>query len=325
MKSEYLQTLVESVAVGSFSKAAENLFITQSAVSRRIKFMEDQYGYSLIDRSGPILVATDVGRIVIEKAEKILKLENELQNNLRMFSPKSGITFCCSPSFGITYLPEIMKDFMILKPDMLEMKFSFETPDNVVDGMRKGLYHVSVIEHNQDYDLDEFETFELPGDEVLFISSPKLGLTEDELSLERLEAFDLYTRKEGCCSSKLLDYNIKKQGKEHSDFNRVIYFDDLHLIISSVLSGYGLAFLSMSVVRPLVNEGVLRTHRATGFEHAYKRTLIVNKVSASTKLLNNFIEEIRRVFKKASTLIETSSCFAAAFFTPLALDIISFD
>ena len=296
MKSEYLRTLVESIATGSFSKAAENLFITQSAVSRRIKFLEDQYGYSLVDRSGPILTATNVGRAVIEKAEKILQLENDLLNDIRGHSPKNGITFCCTPSFGITYLPEIMKGFMLVKPDMLELKLSFEMPDKVVEGMLKGLYQVGVIEHNTDYDFAELDTYKLPGDEVVFVSSPQLGLTEEEMSIESLACFDLYTRKEGCCSSKLLEYNVKKMGMDCSVFNRVIYHDDLHLIISAVVDGYGLAFVSRSVVDKLVREGALRTHRVTGFAHAYKRTLIVSTASASTQLLGNLIEEIRGVF-----------------------------
>lgn len=317
MKSEYLRTLVESITTGSFSKAAENLFITQSAVSRRIKFLEDQYGYTLVDRSGPVMVATEAGLVVIEKAEKILQIENELLNDLRGLSPKLGISFCCTPSFGITYLPEIMKAFMLLKPDMLELKFSFEMPDKVVDGMLKGLFQVGVIEHSTDYDFAELETFELPGDEAVFVSSPQLGLTEEEISIEHLTSFDLYTRKEGCCSSKLLDYNMKLIGKDCADFSRLIYYDDLHLIISSVLEGYGLAFLSRSVVAKFVADGTLRTHRVTGFEHAYKRTLIVNNSSASTQLLGNLIEEIRGVFKKIPAQIDFTCCTVAGFTLPL--------
>ena len=318
MRSEYLRTLVESVVTGSFSKTAENLFITQSAVSRRIKFLEEQYGYLLIDRSGPILAATDAGRIVIEKAEKMLQLEDDLMNDLRVFAPKPGISFCCTPSFGVAYLPAILKDFMLLKPDMSELKFFFEMPDNVVDGMRKGLYQVGVIEHNEEYELAEFETFELPGDDVLFVSSPQLALPEEEMSIEQLTGYDLYTRKEGCCSSKLLHYNMKKQGRDCGDFNRVIYYEDLHMIISSVLEGNGLAFISKSVIEKLVEDGALRTHRITGFDHAYKRTLIVNCSSATPPSLGNFIEEIIGVFNKAPTLIDVSSCNIAFVNQPFA-------
>ncbi len=318
MKSEYLRTLIESIATGSFSKAAENLFITQSAVSRRIKFLEDQYGYSLIDRSGPVLLATEVGRMVIEKAEKMLRIEDDLLSDLRTLTPKLGINFCCTPSFGITYLPEIMKGFMKFKPDILELKFFFEMPDNVVDGMKKGQFQVGVIEHNEDYDFADFETYELPGDDVIFVSSPQLGITEKELPIERLTCFDLYSRKEGCCSNKLLEYNLKKLGLDHTEFNRIIYYDDLHLIISSVLKGLGLAFLSRSVVEKFVREGTLRTHRVTGFEHGFKRTLIISKGSTSNGLLVSFIEEIRDVFKKLPAQIDFLSCRTDDFSLTLA-------
>lgn len=318
MKSEYLRTLVESIVTGSFSKAADKLFITQSAVSRRIKFLEEQYGYSLVDRSGPVLTATEAGLVVMKKAEKMLQLENDLMNDLRELSPRSGIVFCCTPSFGVAYLPEIMKDFMLLKPDMSELKFFFEMPDKVVDGMRKGLYQVGVIEHTEDYDLADFETFELPGDDVVFVSAPQMSITEEEMPFERLNSFDLYTRKEGCCSSKLLDFNMKMLGREYSEFNRVIYYDDLHLIISSVLEGYGLAFISRSVVEKLVTAGALRTHRVTGFEHAYKRTLIVNGASASSLALGKFVEEIRNVFNKHPVSAGISSCNAHSFDLPFA-------
>ena len=317
MESVYLRTLVESIATGSFSKAAENLFISQSAVSRRIKFLEEQYGYSLIDRSGQVLTATDAGQIVMDIAKKIMQLENVLLNSLHMLSSNPGIVFCCTPSFGIAYLHEIMKDFMLLKPDMSELKFFFEMPDKVVEGMRKGLYQVGVIEHIEDYDLAEFETFELPGDEVVFVSSPQLEITEKEIPIERLNSFDLYTRKQGCCSSKLLDYNMKKIDRDYTEFRRVIYYDDLHLIISSVLEGSGLAFISRPVVEKLVNEGVLRIHRVVGFEHAYKRTLIVNNVASSTRSLGLFIEEILRVFKKTPIQSDVSCCGETLFASPL--------
>ncbi|WP_188055645.1 LysR family transcriptional regulator [Oryzomonas rubra] len=298
MKSEYLQTLVESIATGSFSKAAETLCVTQSAVSRRIKFIEDQYGFPLIDRSGPVLVPTEAGRIVLEKAEKMLSLEKELLHDLQGISAKPSIMFCCTPAFGVVYLTDILKDFMLSNPDTTELRFFFDMPDKVVDGMREGAYQVGVIEHNENFDLAEFETFELPGDEVVFVSAPELGLADGDVSIDQLTRQDLYTRKEGCCSSKLLDYNMKKLGRDYGEFSRVLYYDDLHLIIDSVRTGGGIAFISRPVVEGLVKEGLLRQHRVTEFEHAYRRTLIVNRAvpAVDTPRFDNFIACILSAF-----------------------------
>ena len=300
MESVYLQTLVESIATGSFSKASENLCVTQSAVSRRIKFLEDQYGFALIDRSGPILVTTDAGRIVLEKAEKILSLEKELLHDLQEIVPKTCITFCCTPAFGIAYLPEIMKGFMLLNPGMNELRFFFDTPDKVVNGLREGIYQVGVIEHTDHFELSEFETFELPVGEVVFVSAQQLGLTEDELTIDELTRYDLYSRNEGCCSKKLLDYSMKKIGCDYAEFNRVVFYDDLHLIINAVHEGCGIAFISRSIVKQQLESGIFRAHRVRGFEHGFQQTLIVNNAPSSFPLLSGFITTIQAIFETST-------------------------
>ena len=63
METRYLNTLVASVEAGTFSKAAEILHITQSAVSQRIKFLEDHFGQQLLDRSGQRLALTSAGKV----------------------------------------------------------------------------------------------------------------------------------------------------------------------------------------------------------------------------------------------------------------------
>ncbi|RLB63682.1 MAG: LysR family transcriptional regulator, partial [Deltaproteobacteria bacterium] len=72
METRYLNTLVASVEAGTFSKAAELLHITQSAVSQRIKFLEEYFGQQLLDRSGQRLALTSPGKIVFDKAKDIL-------------------------------------------------------------------------------------------------------------------------------------------------------------------------------------------------------------------------------------------------------------
>lgn len=296
MKSEYFQTLVEAVTLGSFSRAAEKLFVTQSAVSRRIQFLEEHYGYPLIDRSGPVLLPTEAGRIVMEKANKMLALEKELIQDLHEYEHKPGVTFCCTPAFGIAYLPEIMKRFMLLYSSTSEMNFSFELPDKVIEGLRERVYQAGVIEHSECYDLCGFESFELPDDELVFVTSPLLGLDEQEVTIDQLIPYDLYVRKEGCCSSKLLSFNMKNNGRTCAEFARTIICDDLHLIISTVCEGNGIAFVSRSLVDQHIRQGTLREHRIAHFNHTHHRTLVVNNHVPASSLLKAFITEIFAAF-----------------------------
>lgn len=296
MRSEYLQTLVELISKGSFSKAAESLCITQSAVSRRIHFLEEQYGYSLIDRSGPVPFATEAGQKVMEKAEKMLALEKELLRDLQSTERSSGITFCCTPAFGIAYLPSIMKKFMLLHSDISQLNFSFELPDKVVDGLQQGIYQLGVIEHIERLDLSGLDTFALPEDKLVFVSSPDLNLAEGEVTVDQLIRYDLYLRNEGCNSSRLLATNLMKIGRNCSDFSRKILCDDLHLIISTVCEGNGIAFISRSLVDQHLKSGILKEHRITGFDHTLSRTLIVNNSLPSNPLWADFITSIIDAF-----------------------------
>jgi len=296
MKSNYLLTFVTSITTGSFSKAAESLNITQSAVSRRIQHLEEQYGVLLIDRTGPVLTPTEAGTIVLEKANKMLALEKELTQDLNVLTRKASVGFGCSPAFGIAYLPEIMKSFMLSHSMVTGMNFSFEVPDKVIEGLREGSFQAGVIEYFEEYDFSGFEIMTLPDDDVVFVSSPKLAIDTNTISIDRLLTFDIYMRKEGCCFTKLLAHNMEHIGRNSNEFARTIVYDDLHLIINTICEGSGITFVSRSLVDQHIRDGILREHRLPDFQHFQHRSLLVKKSETADLLLKDFIASILAVF-----------------------------
>ncbi|MEI6208479.1 MAG: LysR family transcriptional regulator [Desulfuromonadales bacterium] len=296
MKSNYLQTYITTISAGSFSKAAESLRVTQSAVSRRIQQLEEQYGFPLIDRSGSVLVPTEAGRIFLEKAHKMLTLEKVLLHELSMLNKKESVGFGCSPAFGIAYLPQIMKVFMLSHSTVTGMNFSFEVPDKVIEEIHEGNYQAGVIEHFEDYDFKGFEISSLPDDEVIFVSSPCLTIDRQYVTIDQLVKFDIYMRKEGCCFTKLLAFNMLNNGRNSNEFARTIVYDDLHLIINSVCDGSGITFVSRSLVDHHIQQGALREHRLPHFLHTQHRKLILKKSISAGPLLKDFIDCILAVF-----------------------------
>ena len=302
MESIYLKTLIEAVETGSLSKAAENLCVTPSAASRRIKFLEDHYGYPLLDRTGPVLRPTQAGSLVLDKAKMLLEIEQELLHGLTEMDSKPRIAFCCTPAFGIAHLPHVLKDFMLNNSDMSDLKFYFKMPDMVVEGLKQHLFDLAVIEHCACLDLKEFLTFPLPDDEMVFVSAPSLGIDSDIADLDVLVRQRLYSRNEGCCSQVFLEMNMKNIGRDSREFKKVIIYDDLHLIIQAVLDGEGIAFISRSVVAKYLEQGSLRTHRVAGFRHDRNRTLVVS----NTKSLDaNLMDFVRCIFSTFSLPLPT--------------------
>lgn len=68
---------------GNLTRAAQSLHVAQSALSTQIRALEDQLGYALFIRSGRSLLLTEAGRLVLDYAESIFALGNELQMTLQ--------------------------------------------------------------------------------------------------------------------------------------------------------------------------------------------------------------------------------------------------
>ena len=285
MESVYLKTLVEVVKAGSISKAADTLCVTQPAVSRRIKFIEEQYGYLLLDRSGQTLVPTAAGALVIEKALKLLEIERELLSGLKLMRENKRISFICTPTFGIVHLPTIMREFMMEFNDLADLSFMFDSPARIVEALKDGMYDLAVIEHCEGFDLSELSTIALPGDDMIFVSSPALAVSAGNTNSDDLFAQTVFVRKEGCCSRTLLEGNLRAIGKSLSDFRNFVIIDDLHMIMQVTRGAQGVSFLSRELVQDQIQRGELCEHRIDGFRHHRNRTLIVhdscNKTSPS--------------------------------------------
>ncbi|HEY6872591.1 MAG TPA: LysR family transcriptional regulator [Geobacteraceae bacterium] len=308
METVYLKTLVVAARTGSFSKAAAQLCITQSAVSQRVKFLEDRYGYQLLDRSGPLLIPTDIGAIVLEKAERILLIEKELDERLKHVGGKIRLSLCCTPTFGIAYLPQVLNSFIAHNADVVDLKFMLYSPEQAIKGLHDNECDLGIIEHCENLELAEFQTFELPRDELIFISSPNLNLLTTEIDLATLMQQRFIARKEGCSSRRLLTRNLAAMGRNLSDFRSMIIYDDLRLTIDTVLEGSGIAYVSKSLVSKHLDEGTLCAHHVNGFCSSRLRTLALNKNSHVERTLQNFIDCVYMPFDLSPPVIVKSSC-----------------
>ena len=296
MESTYLRTFLEVVRYGCFTKAAEVLFVTQSAVSRRIRFMEDQYGCLLINRSGAIFKPTAAGALVYETARQMLELETNLAAQLKKLNEHPALAFACTRPFGIAYLPDILKKFMTRYNGKLDINVSFDMPPQALKGLRDHRYDFIVIEHWDRIDFSPAESLSIGTDEMIFVSSPHMRIPAPLATVDDLVRHLLYRRKDDCCSGKLLNANMTAIGRDPKEFGNILVYDDLHVIIESVKAGEGIAFISKCLVENDIKEGVLLEHRVEGFCHTRSRTLAFNDKNMHNKSMIYFKDCILDAF-----------------------------
>ncbi|AZU64140.1 cidABC operon transcriptional activator CidR [Neobacillus mesonae] len=91
MDIKHLQYFLEVARLNSFSRAADELFITQPTISKMIKNLEEELGVVLFDRSRKQLALTDAGRIILEHAKLVDHAMKNLSTDLdNLFGLKKG-------------------------------------------------------------------------------------------------------------------------------------------------------------------------------------------------------------------------------------------
>lgn len=276
-----LKTFLKVADVGNITKAASLLFVTQSAVSRRIKQLEDSIGRPLLKRNGTSLVPTDAGYLLIDKGRKILALEQEFHLGLGIGKVKQKISFCSTPSLGIDRLPGVLTSFITDHATTVDLNCIFTMPEEALAGIDSGRFDLALIEHCDEIDLKDRISHQLPDDEVVFISAPSLGITGDITTIERLFGERLYLKNEKGCARRFIDKNLRNIGRACGEFSSVVYFDDFSFILNEVLAGKGITFVSSALFSEGLLNGRLCAHRVSGFSHYRPRTLVLARQELS--------------------------------------------
>ncbi len=121
-----LQAFLAVADNASFSLAAEKLFITQPAVSKRIAALESELGTPLFDRIGRQIVLTEAGRALLPHSRRIL---DEVENSRRAITDLSGriagrLSLGTSHHIGLHRLPPLLRELRQRYPDLqLDIRF----------------------------------------------------------------------------------------------------------------------------------------------------------------------------------------------------------
>ena len=104
----------------SFSKAAQNLYISQPSLSARVKQIEKQIGEPLFDRSTSPLQLTEIGKVYIEAAEEIFRIEQRVENYINNLTTlKTGsLSIGASNLFAAYVVPQLLTRFKRKFPDI---------------------------------------------------------------------------------------------------------------------------------------------------------------------------------------------------------------
>lgn len=144
---DQLQTFIAIVDTGSFTRAADRVFKTQSAVSMQMRRLEERVGKQLFAKDGRGIRMTTEGEKLLNYARRIIRLNNEaiaafddnrLEGTLRIGTPDD---------YADRYMPEIIGRFAKTHPNV-ELYIVCEPSVDLAEKMGRGELDIALVTHN---------------------------------------------------------------------------------------------------------------------------------------------------------------------------------
>jgi len=240
---------------GRFSRAAEKLHRTQSAVSQSIRKLEDEIGEPLFDRSSRDGLLTDAGHVLQEYAERLLNLRNDAQEALvELRELHKGKLAIAANEFTALYLLPVLAEFRRLHP-MIKVTVQRALGSHIPD---------DVLRHNSElgvltYDPQESQLHSVVVylDELIFVVPPSHPLAgERQVSIRQLGAESFVAH---IVSSPYREKVIQTFKRHKTPLHMDIELPTLQAIKRFVAMGNGVALLpEISVENELARGELVR-------------------------------------------------------------------
>jgi LysR family transcriptional regulator, glycine cleavage system transcriptional activator len=240
----------------SFTKAAEELFITQSAVSRQVKALEDHLGVTLFERRQRALALTESGHALYRVATDVLERLQAATDQLRASGRSRQLSLTTTTGFASLWLIPRLQRFTSLHPDV-DVRISATT---TVINLERSLVDLAV-RYCRPEDVPE-RAIRLFGEEVVVVCSRSL-LRDRSHPLKRphdlkhhvLLHFDY------AGAWQLLDWDTWLTSLGIGDLKPAgaLHFSQYEQMIQAAISGKGVALGRQPLVNDLLRSGALVT------------------------------------------------------------------
>ncbi|MBU6362891.1 MAG: LysR family transcriptional regulator [Acidobacteria bacterium] len=289
MDLRQLLTLRTVVDKGSFSHAAEELGISQPAVSFQIRALEERIGQRLLDRSGRRVTLTDAGRVVDSHARRLLALEEEMLRDVAGLSDHlSGpLVLGSSTGPGELLLPHLLGGFKRENPEV-EVSLVVQDTQTVCDRVLDDEIELGVVGAARPHRGLVFEPF--VRDELVVICPPGHSLAKRKrIKLADLAAQPLILQQRGSGVRAVLESAFRAAGIRMRDLDITLELGLQQSVRVAVLDGLGITVISRLAVERDLAEGRLVAVEVEGAVLARDFSLVRHAGRTPSRVSEGFV------------------------------------
>ncbi len=243
--------------LGGFRAAAERLHTTQPAVSQRIAGLEHELGVRLFDRTARGVVLTAQGRALLEYAERMLALRDEMVAAVGAPGSLSGrLRLGVSETIVHTWLSRFVERAHALHPGVT-LDIEVDVSPRLRAGLLAGALDLAfILGPVEEAGVEDLPLCRYP---LAFAASPSLDLPEEPVPVAALLARPVITYPKSTKPTRSLEALLRVPGLPPP---RIFGASSLSTIVRMTLDGIGVSMIPPAVVAREVAEGRLRLLRA---------------------------------------------------------------
>ncbi len=281
-----IQTFLSVCKHMNFTSAAEELHITQPAVSQHIRYLEQLYQTRLFVREGKKIELTMAGKIllstmtVLRNDERAMIKRMQLCNNM-----KRKLTFGVTMTIGEYVIAAPLARYLTKHPET-DIHIKSGNTSELLEDLHNGDLDFALVEGY--FKSDEYDTIVYQSDDFIPVCSANHIFSKESIELEDLLHERLIVREKGSGSRDILEKNLSVHDISVTDFASIVEVENVHTIVSLLIADCGIAFLYEAAVRDELKQGILKPIPLPSFHMTHDFTFLWNKGSA-------FSDEYRRI------------------------------
>jgi DNA-binding transcriptional LysR family regulator len=293
MDTRQLAAFCAVVERRSFSQAAEQLGVTQPAVSLQIRSLEKRLGLQLLDRSGRRVEPTEAGNRLYRSAQRLLAMEEQLLSELGDDAEGAlvgRLEIGASTGPGGTVLPVVLGEFQRLHPEV-HVALAVSDTQHVVEQVARREVELGVVGASRRHRGVVFEPFFR--DEVVLAVPRGHRFAGRKVTLDELKAEPLVLMQEGAGVRQVIEEELRAAGLRLRDLDVRLELGLQESARSAVVAGLGVTFISRSAIEADIAAGTVDVGRVEGLEPSRTISLVRSAGRAETRVAQAFVEFAR--------------------------------
>jgi len=277
------------VKLNSITLAAEELYMSQPAVSLAIKEMEVYYGVRLFDRLSRKLFITDEGRKVYDVALQVVKNVDDLRDEISTGAIQNNLKIGVSMTIGSCYLPEILIDFK-KNNQRTDITSIIDNSSRLIDLILNHALDLAIIEGP--ILSDKLKSIVIKNDSLVLIMASNNPLAnKNKINLTDLQDQNFLLRDKDSGTRKIVDSLFLANNKV---IEPKIESVSTISLIEAVRKNIGISIIPQQFLTIIKKDNITQRHiEDLNFERAF--TIIYQKNKHPNEIMNAFIECSKKI------------------------------